>query len=165
MNTFFYRFKNIFSHKSSYVRQLDTMDCGPACLVYISRQYGKYYSLQYIRELSYISKRGVSLSGILEAGKSIGFDVFSSKISLEIMLQKNSVFPCIIHWNQNHFVVLKKISVTKNSKNIFHIMDPRIGFVKLNEYDFSKGWLGENKKGIIALFEPNDDFEIGRAHV
>lgn len=157
MNTSIKKLKNIFYSKSA-VRQLNTMDCGPACLVYISKEYGKVYSLQHIREICYISKNGVSLSGILEAGKSIGFDVFSSKISFEVMIKKINVLPCIIHWNQNHFVVLKKITVTKNSKRIFHIMDPRIGFVQLNEDNFIKGWLGDSNKGIVALFEPLEDF-------
>ncbi|MDB0616412.1 peptidase domain-containing ABC transporter [Tenacibaculum dicentrarchi] len=157
MNIFLKKIKYAFSYKSA-VRQLDTMDCGPACLVYISKVYGKIYTLQHIRELSYISKIGVSLSGILEAGKSIGFDVFTFKISLEVLVEKITIFPCIIHWNQNHFVVLQKITVKKNTKFIFHIMDPRIGFIKLNERDFRKGWLNENKNGIIALFEPDDNF-------
>jgi ATP-binding cassette subfamily B protein len=157
MNKLLKKIHHHFSYKSS-VRQLDSMDCGPACLVYISKFYGKIYSLQYVRELCYISKIGVSLSGILEAGKTIGFDVFTSKISFELLVKKITMFPCIIHWNQNHFVVLKKITVKKNSKYIFHLMDPRIGFVKLNELDFRKGWLNENENGIIAIFEPTNDF-------
>ena len=106
----------IFFSKPSPIRQLDAMDCGPACLAYISKVYGKKYSLQYLRELCYISKRGVTLLGILEAGKTIGFEVFSTKVDLDTIINKVKLYPCIIHWEQNHFVVLNKIVKTKKSK-------------------------------------------------
>lgn len=157
MGTFLKKTKKIFLNKSA-VRQLNSMDCGPACLVYISREYGKNYSLQHIRELCFISKSGVTLSGILEAGKTIGFNVFSAKVSFEALVHKIEVLPCIIHWEQNHFVVLKKVTIKKNSKKVFHIMDPRSGFIKLNENNFKKGWASDDTNGIVALFEPNLDF-------
>lgn len=152
MSINFYKFKKNIKP----VRQMNTMDCGPACLVFVSQEFGKNYSLQYIRELCYLSKIGVTLSGILEAAKTIGFNVFSAKIPLDTLIN-NITVPCIIHWNQNHFVVLKKINVYKDSKK-FLIMDPRIGFVKLNKNDFIKGWLGDNENGVVALFEPKKDF-------
>ncbi len=155
--TLFNYFKRIF-HLKTAVRQLNSMDCGPACLVYVSREYGKNYSLYYIRELCYLSKRGVSLNGLLEAGKSIGFEVFSTKISFQQLIGEIKLSPCIIHWNQNHFVVLRDIKINKKSKRVFHLMDPRIGFVKLDENNFRKGWQGIEDKGIVALFEPNDNF-------
>lgn len=148
----------IFFSKPSPIRQLDAMDCGPASLAYISKIYGKKYSLQYLRELCFISKRGVTLLGILEAGKTIGFEVFSSKIALDTLIHKVKLFPCILHWDQNHFVVLNKITITKKSKIIFHLMDPRSGFIKLNRNQFIKGWLGNNNKGIIAFLEPTNNF-------
>jgi len=134
------------------------MDCGPACLAYISKIYGKKYSLQYLREICYISKRGVTLLGILEAGKAIGFEVFSTKVDLDTIINKVKLYPCIIHWDQNHFVVLNKIVKTRKSKLYFYLMDPRSGFIKLNEKQFRNGWLGNNDKGIVAFFEPKDEF-------
>ena len=151
-------FNKILFSKPSPVRQLDAMDCGPACLAYISKIYGKKYSLQYLREICYISKRGVTLLGILEAGKAIGFEVFSTKVDLDIIINKVKLYPCIIHWDQNHFVVLNKIVKTRKSKLYFYLMDPRSGFIKLNEKQFRNGWLGNNDKGIVAFFEPKDEF-------
>ena len=148
----------IYFTKPLSVRQLDTMDCGPACLAYISKIYGKKYSLQYLREICYISKRGVTLLGILEAGKAIGFEVFSTKVDLDTIINKVKLYPCIIHWEQNHFVVLNKIVKTRKSKLYFYLMDPRSGFIKLNEKQFRNGWLGNNDKGIVAFFEPKDEF-------
>ena len=151
-------FNKILFSKPSPVRQLDAMDCGPACLAYISKIYGKKYSLQYLREICYISKRGVTLLGILEAGKAIGFEVFSTKVDLDTIINKVKLYPCIIHWDQNHFVVLNKIVKTRKSKLYFYLMDPRSGFIKLNEKQFRNGWLGNNDKGIVAFFEPKDEF-------
>lgn len=151
-------FKKILFSKPSPIRQLDAMDCGPACLAYISKIYDKKYSLQYLREICYISKRGVTLLGILEAGKAIGFEVFSTKVDLDTIINKVKLYPCIIHWEQNHFVVLNKIVKTKKSKLYFYLMDPRSGFIKLNEKHFRNGWLGNNDKGIVAFFEPKDEF-------
>ena len=151
-------FNKILFSKPSPVRQLDAMDCGPACLAYISKIYGKKYSLQYLREICYISKRGVTLLGILEAGKAIGFEVFSTKVDLDTLINKVKLYPCIIHWDQNHFVVLNKIVKTRKSKLYFYLMDPRSGFIKLNEKQFRNGWLGNNDKGIVAFFEPKDEF-------
>jgi ATP-binding cassette, subfamily B, bacterial len=151
-------FKKILFSKPSPIRQLDAMDCGPACLAYISKIYDKKYSLQYLREICYISKRGVTLLGILEAGKAIGFEVFSTKVDLDTIINKVKLYPCIIHWEQNHFVVLNKIVKTKKSKLYFYLMDPRSGFIKLNEKQFRNGWLGNNDKGIVAFFEPKDEF-------
>ncbi len=148
----------VYFSKTRPVRQLDAMDCGPACLAYISKIYGKKYSLQYLREICYISKRGVNLLGILEAGKTIGFEVFSTKIDLDTIVNKVKLYTCIIHWEQNHFVVLNNIVKTKKSKLFFYLMDPRSGFIKLNEKQFRNGWLGNNDKGIVAFFEPKDDF-------
>jgi ATP-binding cassette subfamily B protein len=148
----------VYFSKPSPIRQLDAMDCGPACLAYISKIYGKKYSLQYLREICYISKRGVTLLGILEAAKTIGFEVFSTKIDLDTIINKVKLYPCIIHWEQNHFVVLNKIVKTKKSKLYFYLMDSRSGFIKLNEKQFRNGWLGNDDKGIVAFFEPKDDF-------
>lgn len=140
------------------VRQLHNMDCGPACLSFISAHHGKKYSLQYLRKICYISRRGVSLSGIIEGAERIRLSTFSTKLTISDLIKTSSTSPCIIHWNQNHFVVLKKIKIKKNNERIFYLMDPRFGFIKLKEHKFKQSWLGNNKKGIAAFFEPNEFF-------
>ena len=107
------------------------MDCGPACLAMVSSHYGKDFGLQYLRDKSFITREGVSLLGISEAAEKIGFKHISAKLSTKDF--DNEFLPCILHWNQNHFVVLYKIS--KNiftGKLIYKIADPGHGFISLN---------------------------------
>lgn len=103
--------------------QPDQMDCGPTCLRMISKFYGKHFSVQTLREKAKISKDGVSLLGIAEAAESIGFKTVGVKLSLSKLL-KNVPLPCILHWGQNHFVVLHEIE--KNSDTIPRQMLARI---------------------------------------
>ncbi len=135
------------------------MDCGPACLSMVASHYGKKFPLQYLREYSFISREGVSLLGITEASKKIGFETFSTKITVTKLLDNINVFPCILHWNQNHFVVLYKISTLLFSgKKVFHIADPAHGVIKISEENFSKHWVSENNKGVVLFLNPTDLF-------
>jgi ATP-binding cassette subfamily B protein len=94
--------------------QLDAMDCGPTCLRMIAKYYGRNYTLQYLREKSFITREGVSMLGISDAAETIGFRTSGVRISLEKL--KNDVpLPCILHWNQNHFVVLYKVRQSGSS--------------------------------------------------
>jgi len=89
--------------------QLDGMDCGPTCLRMIAKHYGRSYTLQTLREKSFITREGVSMLGISDAAESIGMHTQGVRITLEQLLE-DAPLPCILHWNQNHFVVLYKIS-------------------------------------------------------
>ena len=99
-------------NKLKFFPQHDQMDCGPACLAMISSYYGKDFGLQYLRNKSFITREGVSLLGISEASKKIGFSDISAKLNADDF--DNGLLPCILHWNQNHFVVLYKISKNAN---------------------------------------------------
>ena len=88
--------------------QLDGMDCGPTCLRMIAKYYGRSYTLQNLREKSFITREGVSMLGISDAAESIGMHTQGVKITLE-ELMKEIPLPCILHWNQRHFVVIYKI--------------------------------------------------------
>ena len=108
-----------------FIPQKDQMDCGPACISMIASAYGKRYPLAYLRKKSFVSREGVSLLGIDEASKKVGFETFSAKLTTHKLIKNNNIFPCILHWNQNHFVVLYKITKTLFSKRLrFHIADP-----------------------------------------
>ena len=113
-----------FKYKSfPHFLQMDKMDCGPTCLRMIAKYYGRNYSLQYLRERSFITRAGVSMLGISDAAEAIGFRTNGVRISLEQLI--NDVpLPCILHWNQNHFVVLYKIETRRSSSLQFHISDP-----------------------------------------
>ena len=136
--------------------QLDAMDCGPTCLRMISKYNGRSYTLQTLRERSYITREGVSMLGISDAAESIGFRTSGVKISLE-QLKNEALLPCILHWNQNHFVVLYKI---KNNK--YYISDPATKKVVFDEEEFKRCWIstksGEEDKGTALLLEPSPAF-------
>jgi len=142
-----------------FISQHDEMDCGPACLCMVSSYYGKKYSLQYIRENSFITREGVSLLGITEASQKIGFDNLSAKLTIDALKKKKESFPCILHWNQNHFVVLRKITKSFFSdKYIYHLSDPAHGLIKIDEIKFKKYWISDSNKGIALFLEPTKEF-------
>ncbi len=143
-----------------FTPQHDQMDCGPACIKMIASNYGKIYPLDYLRQNAFISKEGVSLLGIIESSKEIGFETFSTKLSLQKLIENNKkLFPCILHWNQNHFVVLKKITKgILSNKYYFHIADPAHGLIKLSEETFKKSWSSEGNKGVVLFLNPTDNF-------
>lgn len=142
-----------------FTSQHDQMDCGPACIAMISSHYGKIYDLEYLREQSYITKEGVSLLNIVETSKKIGFETFSTKLSIEELIQNKEALPVILHWNQNHFVILKKISRKKFSNEIlFHIADPAYGFIKINKEKFENCWISNNNIGIALFLQPTETF-------
>ncbi|WP_031528816.1 peptidase domain-containing ABC transporter [Dyadobacter crusticola] len=91
--------------KFSCYRQLDQMDCGPTCLRMVAKYYGMHYTAQTLREKANISRDGVSMLGIAEAAESLGFKTLGVKISIGRLI-KEAPLPCILHWGQNHFVVL-----------------------------------------------------------
>lgn len=140
-----------------YIAQYDTMDCGPACLCMIAKYYGHEYSLSYIRRYSYLSKEGVSLLGISAAAEKIGFHTSSFKVTLNDLIEENST-PCILYWNNSHFVVLYNIK--RLSDNIyFYISDPAQGKFRLSKADFESCWLDKNdERGVVMLLEPTEMF-------
>lgn len=139
--------------------QHDQMDCGPACLVMITSYYGRRYKLQYLRESSFLTKDGVSLLGINEASKKIGFNTFTAKLTVDELYEQKNLFPCILHWNQNHFVVLRKTKqhiFTK--KHFFYIADPAHGMIKLSEEKFAASWLSNDNSGVALFLSPTEKF-------
>ena len=99
--------------KFQHYTQLDAMDCGPTCLRMVAKHYGKSYSLQTLRDRSFITREGVSLLGTSDAAESIGFRTMGVKISFEQLIEETPL-PFIAHWKQSHFVVVYKIDKKKN---------------------------------------------------
>lgn len=131
------------------------MDCGPTCLRMVAGYYGANYSIENLRDLAGINKHGVSFLGITEAAKEINLDAIGIKISLEEL--KTVSLPTIIHWKQNHFVVLYKINRGK-----LYIADPGKGMIRYTEKEFSEHWGSEMKDqnlGFVMLLSPNSLFQ------
>ncbi|HKO81119.1 MAG TPA: peptidase domain-containing ABC transporter [Chitinophagaceae bacterium] len=139
-----------------FFRQPGSMDCGPACLKMIAKYYGKDYSLQSFRDRTQVGKEGVNLFGISEAAESIGFRTQAVRVDYESLVSR-AFLPCILHWDQNHFVILFKAK-----KNRLHIVDPSIGIIKLSPREFINRWITDHKKnndqGIALLLEPTPAF-------
>jgi ATP-binding cassette, subfamily B, bacterial len=153
------------------------MDCGPTCLAMICKYYGKSISLQTLRDKTEIGKEGVNLLGINNAAESIGFRTQGVQLTYT-QITKEAPLPCILHWGQNHFVVLVKIGrslVPRDDK--ITIADPGKGIIKLNKVEFLQHWLsskiqspqhpsafGEgagvrsDQAGVALLLEPKPDF-------
>lgn len=134
-------------------KQLDSMDCGPTCLRMVAKHYKKDISLQHLRDKTQIGKEGVNLLGISEAAETIGFRTQSVKIDFTT-LTNDAKLPCILHWNQNHFVVLYKI---KNKK--LFIADPGKGLITYTREEFRQHWISDkSEEGIALLLEPSPSF-------
>lgn len=142
--------------------QLDAMDCGPACLRMIAKHYGKHYSPQTLRERCFITREGVSMLGISDAAESIGFHTVGVRISFE-QLVEDAILPCILHWNQNHFVVCYRIKKHRNGEYDIHIADPASQKLRYTKEEFLKCWLSTKadgqERGTALLLEPGADFK------
>lgn len=146
--------------KFPHYPQLDAMDCGPTCLRIVAKHFGKNYSLDTLRERSHITREGVSLLGTSDAAESIGFRTMGVKLSFKQLVEEVQL-PCIAHWNQEHFLVIYKISKSKQGY-VIHLSDPGAGLVKIPEKEFKNCWLSNtdkgSEKGICLLLEPTPDF-------
>lgn len=153
--------------KFPHYTQLDAMDCGPTCLRMIARHYGRTYTLQTLRAKSYLTREGVSLLGISEAAENIGFRTQGVRITIEQLIHDVQL-PCILHWNQNHFVVCYKISRNKRffksetDNYRFHISDPAGTLATYNQEEFSRCWISTKKegesRGTALLFQTTPNF-------
>lgn len=141
--------------------QNDAMDCGPSCLRMIAKYYGHHYTLQTLRNKCFITREGVSLLGICDAAESIGFRTNGVRLTLS-QLAEEAKLPCILHWNQSHFVVCYEVK--QSSKGyLFCIADPASQVVTYRQEEFVKCWLGtsnpsDSDQGIALLLEPSATF-------
>lgn len=146
-------------------KQLDMMDCGPASLKMISKYYGKYYSLQYLRDLCGNTREGVSLAGISHGAEVIGLRSLAAHCSTQDLIDKVPL-PIIIHWDNSHFVVLYDIKEKLNNKANFYVADPARGYVTYDKNEFEDKWIKRNENktsGIALILEPQADFKQRQA--
>lgn len=145
-----------------FYAQYDTMDCGPSCLRMIARYYGRSYSLQTLRHRSFITREGVSMLGISDAAESIGMRTMGARLTMAQLIEGVQL-PCILHWNQCHFVVCYKIKRNRRGHFVFYIADPASQLVKYDEETVRKCWLthreGGEDRGVALLLAPGPDFK------
>ncbi|MEQ1746830.1 MAG: peptidase domain-containing ABC transporter [Saprospiraceae bacterium] len=139
-----------------FYKQLDASDCGATCLRIVSRHHGRHYSLEYLRELSYLDREGTSLMGIADAAEKIGLRTLGVKTNFG-RLQNELPLPCIAHWRQNHFLVVYRIA---NGK--VYVADPAVGKQQLSEQEFLDNWISDvyntEPQGILLLMETSPEF-------
>lgn len=135
-----------------FFKQPDAMDCGPACLKMVAEHYGRSYSLDTLRAFSSIGREGVSMLGISNAAEKIGLHTVGCRISFDTLVEK-APMPCIVHWNQNHFVVVYRIR-----RNKVFVADPAKGIITYGKEEFCSHWLStrakNEDKGVVLLLEP-----------
>ena len=138
------------------IRQRDSMQCGIACLAMVCRYYGRKHSLDTISRICFATNEGVSLLGISQAAKRLGFRTVCGRIATEQLA--DTALPCILHWNQNHFVVLYKVA---HDGRKYYVADPGKGKVRYSKEEFERHWVSMRSdggnKGIAMFLTPTDD--------
>ena len=129
-----------------HYQQLDEMDCGSTSLRMIAKYYGKEYSAEMLRNHCHITRNGVSMLGISEAAEYLGFRTLGVKITME-QLAHDASLPCILHWNQNHFVVCYKVKKNRSGRYRFYIADPASQKLCYTEEEFMRCWLSTSVQG------------------
>lgn len=129
------------------------MDCGPTCLRMVAKHFGRSISLQKLRDLTETTREGVSLENLADAAERIGFRSLGVKINF-IDLLEDAPLPCIVHWDQNHFVVVYKVK-----KDKVCVADPGHGLITYSKEEFIQSWIGKEanentEEGIALLLEP-----------
>lgn len=136
------------------------MQCGTACMVSVCRYYGVRYSARFISGMGQIGHEGMSLLGLSKVAQRLGFRTMN--VSIPLVKLHDLPLPCILHWNQNHFVILYHI----DDCGRYYICDPAKGLLRLTEDEFLSHWVGASDKGIAMLLEPTDKFgTIAEEHI
>lgn len=133
--------------KVPVVLQLETLECGAASLCMIMAYYSKWVPLEQVRASCGVSRDGSRASNILKAARSYGFIAEGFRYEPK-QLKNSGKFPCIIHWNFNHFVVLNGFKGDKA-----YINDPAKGVYTVTMEQFDKSFTG-----VCMFFEPSHAF-------
>jgi len=136
--------------KVPVVMQMEALECGAACLTMVMAYYDKWVPLEQVRLDCGVSRDGSNAKNVLIAARSYGFEAQGYRCEID-SLKDNMLFPCIIHWNFNHFVVLDGFQ-----GNYVWINDPARGEVKVSMEEFSRSFTG-----VCLQIKPGPDFEPG----
>ena len=130
------------------VMQLEALECGAACLTMVLAYYDKWIPLEQVRRDCGVSRDGSNARNVLLAARSYGLEADAYQAEPEA-LKEEGLFPCIIHWEFNHFVVLDGFKGGKAYLN-----DPARGKIAVTEEEFDRCFTG-----VFILFEPGESFE------
>ena len=151
----------ILRKRFPHFKQHNTSDCGPTCLRMIAKHYRQDYSVEMLRRQCHITRNGVNMLGISDAATHIGLDNVGVKMTFR-QLAEEGVFPCILHWNRNHFVVCYGIDRNREGKYRIHISDPASQRLTYTQEEFEKCWIGphitKEGHGTALMLEPGDGF-------
>lgn len=139
--------------------QHDAMDCGPACLRMVAAFHGRFFSLEGLRQRAHLNREGVSLLGISEAAEALGLRSTGVMVSFEELT--TAPLPCIVHWNQQHFVVVYGFK-SKKGNTLVEVADPAGGKQRYTQEEFCRCWISSQTDkqaiGIALLLEPTPEF-------
>ena len=136
--------------KVPVIMQMEALECGAASLAMVLAYYGKWIPLEQVRLDCGVSRDGSNMKNVFLAAKNYGLEVHGYKLEVED-LKKDATFPCIIHWNFNHFVVLNGF---KGNKAVLN--DPARGTVAVSMEEFDEAFTG-----ICMTFQPAEGFAAG----
>ena len=141
-------------HRFPVDYQMDTQDCGPACLKIVAKHFGRFYSLQYLRDRCGITNQGISLLDLSTGAESIGLRTLAIKCTVNDVVSQVP-FPAIIFWKESHFIV-----VYHANKKYIWVSDPAKGRVKYTHEEFRSGWYPKGElSGVLLAIEPTIDFQ------
>lgn len=143
--------------------QKEGIDCGVACIQMVASYFGDTIDLNYIRTLCAPTREGVSLGAIGKALEALNYRTIGGLSSVEKLMGK-ATFPCILYWDQSHFVVLYKI-IKKKRDFVFVIGNPSCGLQYLKLEEFVSHWIIKQDdgfpKGVLLLIEKIGSVEMG----
>lgn len=137
--------------------QHDAMQCGVACLQMVCRHYRREYTLEELSAVCHATRQGVSLLGLSEAAGTLGLHTVCGRVTTDML--RTAPLPCILHWDQNHFVVLYRV----RRGSTFLIADPAKGLLSYPEDEFCTHWTSTvtdgKEKGVAMFLQPTPTFK------
>lgn len=141
------------------IRQHDSMQCGVACLAMVCSHYGREYSLETLSRYCTPTAEGVSLLAVCDAAGKLGLHATAGRTVAGQL--DATLLPCILHWRQNHFVVLYRVR-GRGGKRRYFIADPAKGLSVYSEDDFLEAWastgIGGQDGGVALFLKPTPEF-------
>lgn len=134
-----------------YYHQIEQSDCGVTCLRMVARHFGRKIPVKFLRSRADLSRGGISVRGLKECAESIGMKGYGVKLGSRLLVE--APLPAILHWNQNHFAVLWKVS-----KGRYFVADPAAGMMVYSREEFDAHFCGDGERGIALILAPTEEF-------